>query len=207
MNTVLTLHDPQDGGAPITPRACGARTRLYSLLRAARRRAPAGATRCAMRACASPGASCSPGSTRVARATCTGPACAAASASRCGCRSAPRAWSRCSPARATATSATPRCTRTTPSAEIVQLLERTRAAALVVQAGYGADAHGATSSRGARAAEREGACTRCRRAGHRACLAPSRAAGRGVRQCRRSPTPTRSSTSPSPRAPPACPRA
>ena len=45
-----------------------------------------------------------------------GAASSRASASRCGCRAGSRAWWRCSPARATARSAAPRCIATTPSA-------------------------------------------------------------------------------------------
>ena len=65
---------------------------------------------------------------------------APASASPYGCRAGSRPPSRCSPARATAMSAARRCIATTRSAKIVALVDRMRAAALIAQPGYGADA-------------------------------------------------------------------
>ena len=111
------LHARRPACAGDARRLRGARPASPAELRGAgRRRRPAGGLSCGPRAAAR------------------------ASASRSGCRAGSRPRSRCWPARATAMSAARRCTATTRSTRSSALVDRMRAAALIAQPGYGADA-------------------------------------------------------------------
>ena len=120
-------------------------------------------------------------------------ACGRGSGLRCGCPAVSRPRSRSSPARATAMCAAPRCIAITRVAEIVGLVDRMRAAALIAQPGYGADAdrHDLFRPLADRDFLRETACggsdlwTRLPFAGF---------AGPVARVCRRATMPTRSCT-------------
>ena len=141
-------------------------------------------------------------------------ACAAATACRSGCRTGSRASSSCWPARATATSATRRCTRTTRSRRSSRCCRASSAARCSRSPARARMRRRPTSSRSAASS------------GHmkRVYALPALRSGRGDAAGRRRPmpmpaqprasrcrrparTPTRSSTSPSPAARPARPRA